>query len=196
MAEREATHLLDRAEERGIDWAAVDAWQTLAVVRQTRGEVSAALEARRSAAKAARAARLQEREAVLTINVGFALSTIGAREEALREIETGIAKADAIGSAGAVRHGKMILLCWVATFGPDPRLDAALAEPRASADEASGSGWVLHDRATLGLLFYRGVELLRSEPAAIARARSLLKIAADAYRVSDNRDVLPVALGF
>jgi tetratricopeptide (TPR) repeat protein len=196
MAESEATHLLYLAEERGIDWAAVDAWQTLAVVRQTRGEVAAALEARRSAAKAARAARLQEREAVLTINVGFALSTIGAREEALREIETGIAKADAIGSAGAVRHGKMILLCWVATFGPDPRLDAALAEPRASADEASGSGWVLHDRATLGLLFYRGVELLRSEPAAIARARSLLKIAADAYRVSDNRDVLPVALGF
>ena len=31
---------------------------------------------------------------------------------------------------------------------------------------------------------------------AIARARSLLKIAADAYRASDNRDVLPVALGF
>ena len=196
MAESEATHLLYLAGERGIDWAAVDAWQTLAVVRQTRGEVAAALEARRSAAKAARAARLQEREAVLTINVGFALSTIGAREEALREIEAGIKKADAIGSSGAVRHGKMILLCWVATFGPDPRLDPTLAEPRASADEASGSGWVLHDRSTLGLLFYRGVELLRSDPAAIARARSLLKIAADAYRVSDNRDVLPVALGF
>ncbi|MEZ4312682.1 MAG: AAA family ATPase [Polyangiaceae bacterium] len=196
MAESEATHLLYLADELGIDWAAVDAWQTLAVVRQTRGEVAAALEARRAAARAARLARLQEREAVLTINVGFALSTIGAREEALREIETGIAKADAIGSAGAVRHGKMILLCWVATFGPDPRLDAALAEPRASADEASGAGWVLHDRSTLGLLFYRGVELLRSDPGAIARARSLLKIAADAYRASDNRDVLPVALGF
>jgi len=196
MAESEATHLLYLAEERGIDWAAVDAWQTLAVVRQTRGEVAAALEARRAAARAAKAAGLQEREAVLTINVGFALSTIGARDEALREIEAGIAKADAIGSAGAVRHGKMILLCWVATFGPDPRLDAALAEPRASADEASGSGWVLHDRSTLGLLFYRGVELLRSDPSAIARARSLLKIAADAYRASDNRDVLPVALGF
>ncbi len=196
MAESEATHLLYLAEERGIDWAAVDAWQTLAVVRQTRGEVGAALEARRSAAKAARAARLQEREAMLTINVGFALSTIGAREEALREIETGIAKADAIGSSGAVRHGKMILLCWVATFGPDPRLDAALAEPRATADETSGGGWVLHDRATLGLLFYRGLELLKSDPSAISRARSLLKIAADAYRASDNRDVLPVALGF
>ena len=133
---------------------------------------------------------------MLTINVGFALSTIGAREEALREIETGIAKADAIGSSGAVRHGKMILLCWVATFGPDPRLDAALAEPRATADETSGGGWVLHDRATLGLLFYRGLELLKSDPSAISRARSLLKIAADAYRASDNRDVLPVALGF
>ncbi|MBK8251485.1 MAG: AAA family ATPase [Polyangiaceae bacterium] len=196
MAESEATHLLYLADERGITWAGVDAWQTLAVVRQTRGEVAAALEARRSAAKAARAARLQEREAVLTINVGFALSTIGAREEALREIETGIAKADSIGSAGAVRHGKMILLCWVATFGPDPRLDSILAEPRAGADEASGAGWVLHDRSTLGLLFYRGVELLRSDPGAITRARSLLKIAADAYRASDNRDVLPVALGF
>jgi serine/threonine protein kinase len=196
MAESEATHLLYLAEHRGIDWAAVDAWQTLAVVRQTRGEVAAALEARRSAARAARAAGLQEREAMLTINVGFALSTIGAREDALHEIETGIAKADAIGSAGAVRHGKMILLCWVATFGPDSRLDAALAEPRANADEAAGAGWVLHDRATLGLLFYRGVELLRGDSAGIPRARSLLKITADAYRATDNRDVLPVALGF
>ena len=89
QAEREAEHLLDLAERRQIVWAAVDAWQALAVVHQTRGEVAAALQARRSAARAARAAGLQEREAILTMNVGFALTTIGAWEEALHELSGG-----------------------------------------------------------------------------------------------------------
>jgi hypothetical protein len=195
-AEQESAHLLDLAERRQIDWAAVDAWQTLAVVRQTRGELAAALDARRNAARAAHAAGLQEREATLTINLGFALTTIGAREEALHEIESGIAKADAIGSAGAVRHGQMILLGWSATFGPDARLDGALAGPRASADEAASGVWVVRDRVTLGVLFYRGCELLRGDAAGLHRARSLLKTAAEAYRSTDNRDLLPVALGF
>ncbi|WP_437681269.1 serine/threonine-protein kinase [Sorangium sp. So ce131] len=196
MAEQEAAQLLDLAARRGLVWAAVDAWQTRAVAHQTRGEPAAALGARRNAARAARRAGLQEREATLTINVGFALTTIGAREEALQEIEGGITRAQAIGSSGAVRHGQMILLCWAATFGPEPRLDAVLAEPRASADEAAGSMWVVRDRVTLGILFYRGCELLRSESSGLARARSLLKKATEAYRVTENRDVLPVALGF
>ncbi|WP_437737072.1 serine/threonine-protein kinase [Sorangium sp. So ce1335] len=196
MAEQEAAHLLDLAARRGLVWAAVDAWQTRAVAHQTRGEPAAALEARRNAARAARRAGLQEREAMLTMNVGFALTTIGARAEALQEIEGGIARAQAIGSSGAVRHGQMILLCWAATFGPEPRLDAGLAEPRASADEAAGSMWVVRDRVTLGILFYRGCELLRFESSGLARARSLLKKATEAYRVTENRDVLPVALGF
>jgi tetratricopeptide (TPR) repeat protein len=194
--EREAAHLLDLAERRGIVWAAVDAWQVLAVVHQTRGELAAALEARRSAARAARAAGLQEREAILTMNVGFALTTIGAWEEALSEIQAGLAKAQEIGSAGAVRHGQMVLLCWAATYGADARLDAALAEPRANADEAAAGTWVVRDRATLGVLFYRGCELLRGDTATLPKARALLKTAADAYRSTDNRDVLPVALGF
>jgi tetratricopeptide (TPR) repeat protein len=177
-------------------WAAVDAWQTLAVVRQVRGELGSALEARRNAAKAARSAGLQEREAMLTMNVGFALTPIGARLEALHQIETGMAKAMAIGSPGTIRVGEMNLLCWAATFGSDPRLDAVLAEPRASADEAASGVWVVRDRVTLGILFYRGCELLRGESAGLQRARALLKTAAEAYRSTDNRDVLPVALGF
>ena len=195
-AEREAAHLLDLAERRQIVWAGVDAWQVLAVVHQTRGELATALSARRSAAKAARAAGLQEREAILTMNVGFALTTIGAWEEALSEIQTGYAKAQEIGSAGAVRHGQMVLLCWAATYGADTRLDAQLAEPRANADEAAAGTWVVRDRATLGVLFYRGCELLRGDSASLPKARALLKTAAEAYRSTENRDVLTVALGF
>jgi serine/threonine protein kinase len=195
QAERESMHLLDLAERRQIVWAAVDAWQALAVVHQTRGELAAALEARRSAARAARAAGLQEREAILTTNVGFALTTIGAWEEALHELTAGLAKAHEIGSAGAVRHGQMNLLCWAATYGSDGRFDAQLVEPRVNADEAASGTWVVRDRTTLGVLFYRGLELLR-DPAALPKARALLKTAAEAYRSTENRDVLPVALGF
>jgi serine/threonine protein kinase len=195
-AERESAHLIDLADRRGIVWAAVDAWQTLAVVRQTKGELAAALEARRAAANAARAAGLQERDAMLTMNVGFALTTIGAKQEALGEIEAGLARASAIGSAGAVRHGQMVLLGWAASFGADARLDAALTEPRTSADEAAGGVWVVRDRTTLGVLFYRGCELLRGDATVLPRARALLKTAAEAYRSTENRDVLPVALGF
>ncbi len=196
LARGEAAHLLDLSERRPIDTAAVDAWQALAVVHQTRGELAEALTARRNAVRAARAAGLQEREAMLSMNVGFALTTIGARQEALQEIEAGISKARSIGSPGAVRHGQMILLCWAATFGADARLDAALQEPRASADEAAGGMWVVRDRATLGVLFYRGCELLRGDATGLSKARNLLKLAVEAYRSTDNRDVLPVALGF
>ncbi|EYF07432.1 serine/threonine-protein kinase [Chondromyces apiculatus] len=196
LAEQEAARLLELSEQRELEWAAVDAWQTRAVVHQTRGEVAAALEARRNAARAARAAGLQEREAVLTMNVGFALTTMGARREALQEVESGIARAQAIGSAGAVRTGQMILLCWTSTFGPEASLDVLLAEPRATADEAAGGMWVVRDRTTLGILFYRGVELLRGDDTGLSRARSLLKLTTEAYRSTDNRDVLPVALGF
>ena len=57
-------------------------------------------------------------------------------------------------------------------------------------------GWSIRDRVTLGVLFYRGCELLRGEGSALPRARSLLKTAAEAYRSTDNRDILPVAMGF
>src|SRR6185436_16622784 len=97
-----------------------------------------------------------------------------------------LAKAEAIGSAGAVRHGKMNLLGWAATFGAEANLDAALADPRASADEAASGAWIVRDRVTLGVLFYRGCELLRGEGGGLTRARSLLKTAAEAYRSTEN----------
>jgi hypothetical protein len=90
----------------------------------------------------------------------------------------------------------MLLLGWAATFGADARLDAALAEPRASADEAASGVWMVRDRATLGVLFYRGCELLRGDASQLPRARTLLKTSAEAYRSTDNNDLLPVALGF
>ncbi|MBX3211005.1 MAG: protein kinase [Labilithrix sp.] len=205
-----ADALLELSRTHGIAGAAVDAWQTLAVVRQARGDVGAALDARRSAARAAAEAGLKTREATLTINVGFALTTMGAKEEARVAIESGIAIAQAVGSPGTVRHGQMNLLCWTATFGHEPALDALLADPRAIADNAVSGAWVPHDRATLGVLFYRGVELLRtdgaprasslaSEPSAgdqaARQARTLLKTAAGGYRATKMLDVVPVALG-
>jgi tetratricopeptide (TPR) repeat protein len=191
-----AEHLLTISQKHGMAGAAVDAWQTFAVVRQARGEVGAALEARRSAASAASAANLKTREATITINVGFALTAVGAKNEARLAIESGIAFAQEIGSPGTVRHGQMNLLCWSATFGADPAHNALLEEPRATADAAIAGSWVPHDRATLGVLYYRGAEHLRSDSAASAdAARTLLRIAAQGYRATKMLDVVPVALG-
>src|SRR5580658_2514355 len=196
LAAEVADSLLSIAQRHGIAGAAVDAWQTLAVVRQARGDVGAALEARRSAARAASDAGLKTREATLTINVGFALTTVGARAEARVAIEGGIAIAQAVGSPGTVRHGTMILLCWTATFGADPDLNGLLAEPRSIADAAISGSWVPQDRATLGILFYRGVELMREDdPKAVESARTLLKAAAQGYRNTGQLDLVPVALG-
>ena len=193
-AESVAGLLLTLSQSNGIAGAGVDAWQTLAVVRQARGEVGEALEARRSAARTASAAGLKTREATLTINVGFALTTMGVATDALTAIQSGIALAQALGSPGVERHGKMILLCWAATFGTDGSLDDALAETRATADAALAGSWVPHDRATLGVLFYRGMELLRVGGAEQG-ARTLLRIASKGYRGTKMLDVLPVALG-
>jgi hypothetical protein len=195
-AETEAARLLDLAQKRGISAAAVDAWQTLAIIRQTQGSLNSALDARRNAAGAARSAGLKEREAMLMTNLGFALTTIGARQEARAAIETGLALADAIASSGAVRHAQMILLGWASAFGNDKALDAHLAQIRADADAAASGVWTQPDRANLGILFYRGCELLRSKSeATYRRASALLEMAAKGYRDVGHRDVLPVALG-
>ena len=195
-AETEASHLLALAEKRGVTNAAVDAWQTLAIVRQTRGELISALDARRSAARAAASGGLKVREATLTINVGFALTTIGARQDARAAIDQGLAIAQSIGSQGVVSLGKMVLLGWSATFGVETGQDPQLAEARSEADVSGQSRWVPSDRVTLGVLFYRGVELLRSGDAdAAERARALLRTAAEGYRATGMRDVLPVAMG-
>ena len=159
-----AEHLLRSRRSHGIAGAAVDAWQTLAVVRQTRGEVGAALEARRSAARAAQ--RRGAQDARGDADDQRRLRAHHRRRAGPRRalaIESGIALAQAIGSPGTVRHGQMNLLCWAATFGADAQLDALLAEPRAIADAALAGSWVPHDRATLGVLFYRGMELLRGD---------------------------------
>ena len=192
-AEAEARRLLGLAQ-RGIAYAAVDGYQTLAIVRQTQGALSAALDARRNATTAARAAGLRERESMLTTNLGFALTTIGARQEARTAIETGLALADAIGSQGALRHAQMVLLGWACTFGTDKQIDAHLSEVRTNADAAGSGVWAAPDRANLGVLFYRGCELLRSKPEGARRALGLLRMAAQAYRTAGHRDVLPVAL--
>jgi tetratricopeptide (TPR) repeat protein len=194
QAQKVADGLLELAQRHNLPVAAVDAWQTLAVVRQTRGDVGSALEARRSAANTARAAALKTREATLTINVGFALTTVGARDEARLAIESGIALAQAIGSPGVERHGKMNLLCWAATFGTDASLEGPLAETRAGADAAVAGSWVPHDRAALGVLFYRGMERMRDVGGA-GDARTLLRLAAQGYRATKMLDVLPVARG-
>jgi tetratricopeptide (TPR) repeat protein len=194
-AEAEAKRLLDLAQQRSIAYAAVDGYQTLAIVRQTQGALSAALDARRNATTAARSAGLKEREAMLLTNLGFALTTIGARQEARTAIETGLALADAIGSEGAVRHAQMILLGWASSFGSDRQLDAHLTQVRADADTAGSSVWAAPDRANLGMLFYRGCELLRAKnELSNRRALALLKMAAHAYRTAGHRDVLAVAL--
>ena len=129
---------------------------------------------------------------------------MGAKEEARLAIEGGIAIAQSVGSPGTVRHGQMNLLCWAATFGSEPAHDALLAEPRSIADDAVSGAWVPHDRATLGVLFYRGVELLRTDTAASAtirrdhaarQARTLLKTASGGYRATKMLDVVPGAVG-
>jgi predicted ATPase len=195
-AEAEVRRLLHLGQQRRISSAAVDAYQTQAIIRQTQGALGAALEARRNAAAAARNAGLKEREAMLMANLGFALTTIGARQEARAALDTGFALADAIGSQGAVRLAQMNLLGWCATFGNDKSLDAHLASVRADADATASGVWIAPDRANLGILFYRGSELVRQKGERdMQRARGLLRLAAQGYRTAGHRDVLAAALG-
>ncbi len=196
-AEQEAARLLKLANDKDLPAGAVQAWQTLAIVHQSRGELSAALTSRRNAAWAAREAELRERESVLTTNLGFALTTLGARDEARASLFEGLNLAEAIGSAGAKRHAHMLLLCWSGTFGSDQELDGILTDVRDEADAAAAGTWTAPARENLGVLFYRGLELLNNHPQKYAeRARTLFKLTTEAYRRTENRDLLPVALGW
>jgi hypothetical protein len=90
----------------------------------------------------------------------------------------------------------MNLLGWAAAFGSDRNLDAHLVDVRADADATASGTWAAPDRANLGVLFYRGCELLRQKTeASLRRARSLLQMSAETYRAMGHHDVLPVALG-
>lgn len=115
-----------------------------------------------------------------------------------------------MGSSGVLRHGKMNLLGWAAAFaGPNTspadqaistgrhgsNLESLLEEPRSLADDAARGSWVPHDRATLGVLYYRGIELLQA-PGREDDARTLLELAASGYRATGMLDLLPVALGY
>jgi tetratricopeptide (TPR) repeat protein len=193
-AEAEVQRLLELSSQE-LPEARVDAFQILAIIQQAKGAVSAALEARRSAVGAARQAGLKERESMLTTNLGFALSTVGARQEAREALERGLFLAEAVGSAGAARHAQMNLLCWAGLYGTDRQLDGLLAETRAEADAVASGLWAAPDRSNLGVLFYRGVELLLGSDAARARALTLLRTAVGSYRALGHRDVLPGALG-
>jgi eukaryotic-like serine/threonine-protein kinase len=67
---------------------------------------------------------------------------------------------------------------------------------RADADAAAAGTWTAPARETLGVLFYRGLELLNNHGhPSRERARALLRISAEAYQATQNRDLLPVALG-
>lgn len=194
-AEIEAQRLLDLSLHR-VHGARVDAYQTLAIIRQAKGAVSASLDARKSAVTAAAEAGLREREAMLTTNLGFALSTVGARKAAREALERGLLVAEHIGSPGATRHAQMNLLGWAGLYGSDRRLDTFLSDTRAEADAAATGYWASADRANLGILYYRGVELLRSPTKATRlRALTLLRMSVEGYRELQHRDVLPVALG-
>jgi hypothetical protein len=90
----------------------------------------------------------------------------------------------------------MLLLGWCAAFGNDRDLDGTLAELRSEADAAADGTWTAPARENLGVLFYRGLELLNNHGAQQReRARALLELSAEAYRRTGNRDLLPVALG-
>jgi eukaryotic-like serine/threonine-protein kinase len=195
-AERVAGHLLAAARGSGFAGAAVDGWQALAVVHQARGAPVAALEARRAAVAAASAANLKTREAMLSINVGFALITLGAAAEAREAIDAGVSLATAIGATGGERHGRMVLLCWTSTFGSDPRADALLAEERGRLDDVASGAWLPSDRGSLGLVYYRALEHLRAaETSAATVAERLLRSAVSGYEHTQMLDLLPVALG-
>jgi hypothetical protein len=195
-AERVAGHLLSAARGSGFAGAAVDGWQALAVVHQARGAPVAALEARRAAVSAAAAANLKTREAMLSINVGFALITLGAAAEARQAIDSGVGLATAIGATGGERHGRMVLLCWTSAFGTDARADAMLAEERARLDEVASGAWMPSDRGSLGLVYYRALEHLRAGDAqGSSLAARLLRSAVAGYEHTQMLDLLPVALG-
>lgn len=170
----------------------VEAWQTLAVVHQARGEVVRALDARKAAADAALKAQLLTRQATLMANVGFALTMLGAQAEARAMIEQGVELAERLGATGVVRHCKMVLLCWNSTFGIDPAHEKALRPLRELADGAADGNWVAHDRSTLGILFYRAVELRREND---ERATRLLRLTTQGYRTTNMLDLVPVSLG-
>jgi eukaryotic-like serine/threonine-protein kinase len=195
QAQQISEQLLALAQDHRLPVAVVDTWQTLAVVRQTRGDVGGALAARRAAIDVASQSGLINREATLRVNVGFALTTIGARHEARESILSGLSLAQAIGAHGIAGHAQMNLLCWISTFGLDAELDPLLREARKLADNAADGGWIPHDRGTLGVVFYRGVEALRYT-GEYTKARSLLRISTAAYRATKMLDVVPVALAF
>ena len=145
---------------------------------------SARRSTRGSAARARpRAPGLKAREATLTINIGFALTTLGAQAEARARHRGRHRHGAGDRLAGTVRHGQMNLLCWAATFGADPSTRRAPRRAARDGRRRDLGSWVPQDRATLGVLFYRGLELLRGD----ARAR----LDERAHAAQDRRPGVP-----
>ena len=149
-----------------------------------------------------RGGRSKTREATLTINVGFALTTMGAKEEARVAIEGGIALAQAVGSPGTVRHGQMNLLCWAATFGAEPRstrCSPIRARSPTTPSRARGCRTIAR-RSASSSTAASSCSAARSAGDATAReppssAHARCKTAAGGYRATKMLDVVPVALG-
>jgi tetratricopeptide (TPR) repeat protein len=75
-------------------------------------------------------------------------------------------------------------------------VDSLLSDVRQEADDAARSAWTSPAREHLGTLYYRACELLtHGSERDLERASALFKMTTEAYRQTDNRDVLAVALG-
>jgi hypothetical protein len=195
-AERDALHLLEGESAGGRLGARVDAWQTLAVLRERRGAWASAIDARRSAVTAAREDKLTERECLLQVDLGALLTAVGARTEARAALASALEIAHRTGSQHGLRRGRVHLLAWSVTFGSEAALEAELSEIRATADGALRGGWIASDRTALGLLFYRACELVASgDPLTTDNAAALLQMTVEACRTTGNDMYLAPALG-
>lgn len=196
-AEEEANRLLELSAMHQFPRASIDAWQTIAIVRQSRGELGRALEARFAALEVATKEGLRNNEAILECNIAFALTMMGAKDEAFEHVDRGATMATLIGSPGTLQLASMILLCWCAYYGEPKKHGLLASERRDTAKAALASGWIPHDRISLGSLFYHGIELLREGTGDhVAQAEALLRLSVRGYEATKMYDVLPAAKGF
>ena len=134
---------------------------------------------------------------MLTMNVGFALTTIGAWDEALHEL-TGRHRQ---GARDRQRRRRAARADEPALLGGDLRRRRRASTPRSPSRAPTPTrppaapGWCATARRSASSSTAAASCSAATPPRSPRRAR-LLKTAAEAYRSTENRDVLPVALGF